>query len=230
MRFELRSQVDPVAMELVHIFPSLWSEDFYLSVIIEFPLYLFREPVFKLSQHFGEASRVAAQPSLLSYFTVIWDGSPNGLTTVDAYVASVVATVSKLTGGYIVIAPVAVGATATGTPGNGAKQTVEIYNKLVAAGVNTFNPMSVLNEAADGSPTDNLFIASGLVAPSLRADPSDIFHLNGKAHDTVAKAINEQHTVAITAVPGPDAGAGIGALAMLGVMYLAKRRRALEAT
>ncbi|TNM65294.1 hypothetical protein [Aliirhizobium smilacinae] len=29
----------------------------------------------------------------------------------------------------------------------------------------------------------------------------------------------------VTAVPGPEAGAGLGALAMLGVAYLAKRRR-----
>jgi hypothetical protein len=32
-------------------------------------------------------------------------------------------------------------------------------------------------------------------------------------------------TIAITAVPGPEAGAGLGALAMLGVAYWAKRRR-----
>lgn len=161
----------------------------------------------------------AINDQLRDLYTVIWDGSPNGMGTPSAYVGVAESVVSLFRSGYLMIAPVALGTSTTGVATTWTKAVGEVYDLMAQAGMNVLNPSPILAALADGSTQDQLNVAAGYVPASLRAVETDIYHLNGKAHDAVAAAAYAQ----ILATPAPVVGAGL--LPVIGLLGFAVARR-----
>lgn len=173
--------------------------------------------------------RISKAGALNAYYTVIWDGSANDvydkLVSIDTYVSTISTAVSYLTGGYVVISPVATTNSTTGTPDPWALTQKLIYDKLVEVGVNVINPLQILSELSNSSRQDELNVAAGRVPASLRAMATDNTHLNGVAHGAVAAVVAAQ----MVAAPVPVAAAGLpGLLGLVGFLAYRRRKRPTE--
>jgi hypothetical protein len=136
-------------------------------------------------------ARILARPSLKGQPMVIWDGSANGFTTPAASLALIddIITYHGDPSKIVYIPSVNVGPSSTGVPSSFTLDLEAVRDGLTTRGVQTFDPVPLINALSTGTAQDNLDVSARVVLYSQLVD--SLVHLKQSAMNIIGAKVTD---------------------------------------